>query len=324
MILEHLDGNNETNQGNSESLESKESKDRLGQKFKNAFAKVVKAQREERSWSQSDLAQQTRFIIPVRTISDLETAQKAVLDHKTISYLADAFGVEGLLREEFFAAAGLIVDRVSLGSIRPADQEMLLRMYEKTPFPALVQDPLLFIHSVNSIHFGIFGKVPPSTAGEPARRPNILRIIFHPEFEERTGVVNNEAWRTFVDWTVFMFRNSSQKYMHLPEYAALIKELRTRKAFREVWQRATRPKYIPQSPLPIVFQFANGHRYEFIVTRALMPMLPTAPMNMILYFPVDAATKDYCTEMSEGPRFVILFDGTPPNGYSVVHLENRP
>ena len=102
--------------------------------------------REVKGWTQQELAHKSG--LKIRTIQDLETAQKAKLDHEIIAKLSDAFNLHGSAKEEFFATAGLSL-------VAPTQEEVewrkvIYEFHKKMNFPAFVSDEFTEVISVNS------------------------------------------------------------------------------------------------------------------------------------------------------------------------------
>ncbi len=292
------------------------------------FGRLVKFMRKRNGWTQKDLVEQIGDandipLIPLRTLGDIERGEKAVLDYVTVTRLADGFNLEGMLREEFFAFAGLNINATSLHDITPVEEESIYQFYQNTFFPAYCHDSLLNLHSVNSYLFVLFGIDLADFKRElfSAAGPNMLRIIFDPQFDMRTLWLKGEQWRPYVETNVYLFRVLSKRHIGTQAYIRLLRELRELPEFIDVWHVVERKDFRPAFPIPSVFRMRSGGELQFTIVSTPDSTLSTSRISKVLYVPVNDETNRQLAEVHrQMPNSYVRFDRTQPSGFVQVTL----
>jgi transcriptional regulator with XRE-family HTH domain len=183
--------------------------------YRKGFSVLLRRlRREEQGWKQKELA--AKAGLKLRTIQDLETAQKAILDHDTVSKLAVAFGLGGAAQEEFFRAAGLAI-------LNPSDDEVqwnifIYEFHKSIQFPAFVSDDLANIQSLNSYIIELLQMDMEAFADLSCRfgRFNIMHFFLDPIFNAKK--LYGSQWSYYTILNAWFLRNLSRPYVHSERY----------------------------------------------------------------------------------------------------------
>ena len=263
------------------------------------FAKLTRALRHQRKLTQAELASKSNKLhnVPLLTtklLGKIERAEKALLDYEIVGILADALELEGIARSEFFAYAGLLMTSEAQDNSL-SYESLIADFYASLTIPAFVHDSLFNLHSVNSYAFAAF-----EIKAENFERalfesggPNILRILFAPQFSAKTAWVGVEQWLPYVEWHVYLFRLQSKHLISTDRYQILVKTLKMMPHFKDVWSTVEKPNFKPNFSLPTVFAPAGKSRLQFTIANIYISKIIMSDLEMMLYSPADPATKQY-------------------------------
>jgi transcriptional regulator with XRE-family HTH domain len=282
-------------------------------KRKRSFGKRVRDLRERRKLSRNQV--EIKSGVPERTIIDVENGDKAVLDRKTVSLLAHAFGLTGLAEREFIQAAGLSPDM----PLRTGEHYSIAhRFYEQMDYPALMTDGLLDLHSCNAYVLAMLG-LPTRLLDECAYHgggPNVLRFLFDPNLNARKAW--RDSWASVALWNVYYFRLVSQPYVHEPRYAQLMKELHKLPDFEAMWQAADGLNGMPMPPHTSTLHGAFG-TLRVMHTEAITTEILDNHLRAVLYVPMDDATQRAFTLLrAQTPRQAFQFGSYAVGRYTTI------
>lgn len=285
MLRDHFSG--ETTMGNTpNSSWSDESR------AKKAFGQLVLRLRQERGWSQKHLDRVCN--VPWRTILDIEHADKAVLDHRTVSALATAFQLTGLARREFFLTAGLKPDVASNPQLW---QSTLQRFYLEHNYPAYVTDLALYIHSFNSYLADLLQFSPQNFLEKHRHYGHIsaLHFMFDPVFGTRE--LFRAQWDTLATIVVHYFHVMVETHRQDIRYSLTLSQLQPMRDFNRLWNVTKDLNTISPHLEPIT---AHHPKYKTLRFWHLQPMLPDAffeEHRAILNPPADLPTEKAFSQM---------------------------
>lgn len=282
-------------------------------KRKRAFGRRVRDLRDRRKLSRNQLEKASG--VPERTIIDVENGDKAMLDRKTVSLLAQAFELRGLAEREFVLAAGLSPDLPLEGL---GHFSMAHRFYETMEYPALITNNLLDLHSCNSYVLAMLN-LPTSVLDECAYKsggPNVLRFLFDPNMNART--VWRDSWASVALRNVYYFRTVSQPHMHEARYAQLLCELRKLPDFDAMWQAADGLGMLPMPPHTSTLYGAFGP-LRVLHTEAITNETLSNHLRVMLYVPMDEPTQQAFVQLSAGtPRQAFQFGNSDVGRYTRI------
>ena len=280
---------------------------------KRSFGRRVRDLRERHKLSRSQLEKHSG--VPERTIIDVENGDKAVLDRKTVSLLAQAFDLHGLPEREFVLAAGLAPD----APLDIAEHFSLAhRFYKPMQYPALMTNGLLDLHSCNTYLLAMLN-LPTSELDECAYKnggPNVLRFLFDPAMNARQTW--RDSWAEMALWNVYYFRLVSQPHMHEPRYAQLMSEMHKLPDFDALWQAADALGAMPMPPHTSSLHGPFGPM-RVLHTEAITPETMSNHLRAMLYVPMDDATQQVFAQMRDGtPRQAFQFGNSAVGRYTRI------
>lgn len=288
------------------------------------FGNRVKYLRKKFGLSRQELAERTR--IPFKTIGDIERGEKVLLHIEwVVKPLADHFGLSGIGREEFFAAAGLYPDCVKTD---PGIHwsALLTSFYKSTMLPALVTDPLFNFHSSNAALNALYGLNIPAISpllfkGAGA---NYLRFLFDPAFGLRQKFGNYENWRSNVIGNLYSFRASAMRYLGTPGYEKLLRELQALPDFAALWEIVGVPDYVARiAGFPTVFYPGSPEEMQFVVAYVFPKQFDGVEQNRMIYIPADERTAAHLGRICAGIEPVVYhYSPHFTRSYRVLRLES--
>jgi transcriptional regulator with XRE-family HTH domain len=251
------------------------------------FSILLKQYRKElRGWTQKELASKSG--LKIRTIQDLETAQKAVLDHDTVAKLADAFDLQGSSKESFFGAAGLAIvtppfDEVEWGKV-------IYEFHKSIDFPAFVGDSILQVHSANSYVLELLEVNLDTLSDLIATRGglNAMYFLFDPVFNAKN--LYGQSWKYYATVNVWFLRNMSRPHIYEARFQKLLAELHQFEKFTEIWDET---KTLPM-PLPPYRGTVHHHKYGMIQywhSTSVRPNTSGEEMSFLFYHPADTESE---------------------------------
>src|SRR5579885_3172481 len=199
------------------------------------FGQEVKSQRKQQGWSQKDLADNVSDL-SVRRLGKIERGQKPFVTHHIVTQLANAFGLEGLAREEFFGRAGLNEGDQTEEYLSPQDDAAEIdEFYRGIALPAYIHDAFLTLRSVNSSMMAFLGIHLEDYQQEifAPSGPNALRNLFQIRFEAQTNWTKDKAWRQHTEMLVYRFRVLTRRYADSQRYLDLLDDLKKLHEFKE-------------------------------------------------------------------------------------------
>lgn len=271
-------------------------------KRKRAFAQRVLELRQRRRLSRNQLDQLSG--VPERTIIDIENAEKATLDRKTVMLLARAFDLHGMDLREFVLAAGLAPEH-------PLDAPdltaMIRRFFRESDYPAYMANALFDLHACNSYLMGLMGISMQylETSAYRGAGPNMLRFLFDPTLNARA--MWGDAWREIAVWNVRFFRQVSLPHVHEPRYAQLLRELRQLPDFDSVWQASAATQEIALPPHISIAQSPYGSA-RVLHAEVTTDEVIHRQLRVAFYVPLDEPTQAvFATLRQNVTRFAIQF-----------------
>ena len=254
-------------------------------KRKCAFGQRVLDLRRRRKLSRNQLDQLSG--VPERTIIDIENAEKATLDRKTVMLLARAFDLHGMDLREFVLAAGLAPEH-SLDA--PDLTAMIRRFFRESDYPAYMTNALFDLHACNSYLMALMGISMQylETLAYRGAGPNMLRFLFDPALNTRATWGN--AWRDIAIWNVRVFRQGSLLHVHQPRYTQLLRELRQLPDFDAVWQASAAPQEMTLPPHISTVQSPYGPA-KVLHAEVITDEVIHRQLRVALYVPLDETTQ---------------------------------
>ena len=266
--------------------------------------------REVKGWTQKELANKSG--LKIRTIQDLETAQKAKLDHDTIAKLAGAFDLHGNAKEEFFAAAGLSV-------VAPTQEEIewkrvTYEFHKKMNFPAFVSDELTEVISVNSYVASLLGfdldiisKIL-HTAGSF----NAMRFFLDPVFN--TKKLYGRQWKAYTATNARFLRTMSRPYVHTARYQKLMAELQAFEDFKEIWEMSE-TFAMPEPPYLATIYHQKYGEVSFLHSISAKPATSGEQITFLFYHPADEQSERAFAQIrADVPKMAYQFSNTRGKG----------
>jgi transcriptional regulator with XRE-family HTH domain len=271
---------------------------------------LKRLRREVRGWTQKELAAKSG--LKLRTIQDLETAQKANLDHETISYLADAFELEGSAKEEFFKAAGLAVVSPALDNVEWA--KLIYEFYKSMEFPAFVSDELANVNSLNAYMIDLLEMKHDKLAAvvNETGRLNALRFFLDPAFNAKK--IYGNQWTDYTTLNAWFLRNLSRPYIHTQQYQIVLLELQQFEDFADIWEASAHV----EMPLPPYLGTVHTTKYgtvRFWHSSAVRPNIRGEQMTFLFYHPADPESECAFAQMRAAvPKMAYQFSNTKGKG----------
>jgi transcriptional regulator with XRE-family HTH domain len=283
--------------------------------FGEGFSILLKKYRKElRGWTQKELANKSG--LKIRTIQDLETAQKAVLDHDTIAKLADTFDLQGSSKEAFFASAGLAVvmppfDEIEWGKV-------IFEFHKSMEFPAFVGDALMQVHSVNSYLLELLEINLDALANLISTRGglNAMYFFFDPAFNTRR--LYGQTWKSYVTTNVWFLRHMSRPHTYEARFQKLLSELHQFEKFTELWDETKDMRM----PLPPYLGVVQHHKYgsiQYWHSTSVKPNTSGEEMSFLFYHPADPQSEQAFTQLRvDVPK--VVYQTSNARGKGLVRL----
>lgn len=270
--------------------------------------------REVRGWTQKELANKSG--LKIRTIQDLETAQKAKLEHETVAKLAEAFELNRNAKEEFFGAAGLSVVTPSPEEV--AWQKVIYEFHKRINFPAFVSDELVEVVSVNSYLTTLLG-MNLDIVSEALRiygSFNTIRFFLDPAFG--TKKLYGRQWKSYAAINVWFLRTMSRPYLHTARYQKLMSELQEFEEFEELWA-ASENFVMPEPPYLATIYHQKYGTVSFLHSTAVKPSNRGEQITFLFYHPADAQSERAFAQLrADVPKMAYQLSNT--RGKGVVRL----
>lgn len=252
------------------------------------FGALVKHYRSYQfGWTQKELAQKAD--VKLRTLQDIETAQKVHLDYEVVDKLATAFAIKDNDREQFFGAAGLLVQ------VNPQAEpiqwaKVIFDFYKSVEFPAFAVDELFDVHSVNSyllelldVPLNMFSQTFAASPG-----PNLLRFLFDPAFNARK--LYGHYWEEYAQVNVALFRNLARVHLNTERYQSILMALQKMKHFEDLWKR-TEQMAVPLPPYLGILTHPKYGALRYWHSGTVQPNLRGEQMFLTFYIPADSASE---------------------------------
>jgi transcriptional regulator with XRE-family HTH domain len=282
-----------------------------GESFSKGFSILLKRlRREERGWKQKELADKSG--LKIRTIQDLETDAKAVLDHETISKLADAFELTGAGRDDFFRAAGLVATSATSQDV--AWTTLIQEFYKSMDFPAFVSDELTYVHSLNSYMIELLEINLDTLANvvSMSNEFNAIQFFLDPVFNAKK--VYGSHWREYATTNVWFLRNMSRPHIHTTRFQKLFAKLQKLEAFQEMWEAAGQLEMLLPPYLGTVYSTKYG-TVRFWHSSAVKPSISGEQMTFLFYHPADAdSERAFLAIRTEVPKVAYQCSNTRDKG----------
>lgn len=287
------------------------------------FGQRVRILRRNINLSREELSEQTN--IPFKTIGDIERGEKVLLHLDwDVKPLADFFGLRSLQREEFFAAAGLLIDCPETDDSAAEWSELLTNFYRNRQFPAFVTDPLYTFHSANSFLNTVYGLYPYTLRERlyEGAGPNVLRFLLDPSFGLKDLFGGEAGWRRVVEDNLCLLRVNSMRYLGTPMYDALIEELQKLPAFAPIWEQVCSPDYVSRARgRPLILHPGTDQEMQFTVTYVYAARIAGVEQHLILYIPANEATAAHMQRLREMVEPVVYqYSRQFPHGYREMKL----
>ena len=231
--------------------------------------------------SQGQLAQAIRLS---RTyVYHLETGQRANPSPHVVPNIARALDLHSSERRQLYEAytslthQPLDIEQIESTLLDMGDLASLL--VHNTSYPAHSLNRLWFIHSWNAAALTLFEIKQQEVAGE---RRHLLTQVFDPQTRKKFHGWENLARRLVSD-----FQYNSRTLTHLPEYKALLKQLRELPEFRRI-AAATSPS---RKPAPsFTFQVQHSELGRLTLRTATTVFTGLTSYSMVSYVPGDQQT----------------------------------
>ncbi|MCZ7538811.1 MAG: hypothetical protein M5U29_02600 [Anaerolineae bacterium] len=190
----------------------------------------------DKPWNQAILAKHTdgsSYPLSEHQVGDIE--QDTVVDIcPYLEPLAFAFELKEYERREFYAAARCVnQDRKSYMA-----DTLLRRTLHDIPYPAFAVTPLWDCIAENRYaqvaHNMTDKRIEEFSSG--ALGPNRLRMLFDPSFGMEELLKGEHMWQWTAKKLLWLFRNTSFRYMATNRYGKIIKEMRKFRRFRRIFE----------------------------------------------------------------------------------------
>jgi transcriptional regulator with XRE-family HTH domain len=245
------------------------------------FAQLVAHFRQQQGMSQGQLAQATRLS---RTyVYHIETGQRENPSPHVVQSIARALELRSDNRQQLYAAytelTGNMIDTEQFESTLLDLGELARLLVLNTSYPAHSLDRLWYLHSWNNAAITLFDVQERVDNNE---RAHLLGLVFDPQMRRRFHGWENLARRLVSD-----FLYDTRTITHLPEYKALLKQLRELPEFKRIASSA-----YPQSKLApsFVFQIQHGEMGRLTLRTAITIFTGIYSYSMVSYVPGDQQT----------------------------------
>jgi transcriptional regulator with XRE-family HTH domain len=275
------------------------------------FSILLKRYRREiQGWTQQELANKSG--LKIRTIQDLETAQKAKLDHEIIAKLSEAFELNGSAKEAFFGAAGLSI-------VAPTQQEIewkrvIYEFHKKMNFPAFVSNELTEVISVNSYIVALLGMNLEiiSDILHTSDSFNAIQFFLDPVFN--TKKLYGREWKAYTTTNAVFLRTMSRPYIHTVRYQKLMSELQAFDEFEEIWE-ATEHFIVPEPPYHATIYHPKYGKVSFLHSASVKPSNTGAQITFLFYLPADEPSEQIFAQLrADVPKMAYQLSDTRGKG----------
>lgn len=249
-----------------------------------------------RQWTQAELA--CRANLSTRQISKIEQGEVVDL-RRMLDPLAQAFQLNESEKAELYTIAGFVYPNPHkpLTHNRPS-LELFLRQF---PYPMTARTILGDFVAFNAYNQTLYGYTPEKiyhlNAGELG--PNLLRVLFDPEFDYMTYIGGESKWRKDVRLSLQFFRVRTFRYIATVRYRQIIHEMKRFPAFDRLWDLSSNdPEFEPGHPEGIPTRpFISIHHPEFGLLEFMPLRVPPRHfgplLEVIVLVPITAREDNY-------------------------------
>lgn len=243
-----------------------------------SFSELIIRYRHQRGMSQGQLAQATRLS---RTyIYHLESGQRTNPSSHVVRNIVRALELSSKERQELFNAyselTGQWIDTEQLESTLLDMGELAGLLVHNTSYPAHSLDKLWYLHSWNQAATTLF-EMPEQV--EQQERLHLLKIVFDAAMRRRL-----HGWENLAQRLVSDFQYHTAPIPHLPEYKALMRELRDLPEYK----RIASILYPRGRPSPsFVFQVQHSRLGRLTLRTATTIFTGVTNYSMVSYVPGD-------------------------------------
>jgi len=288
------------------------------------FGARVKAMRKRHNISRLELAAYTG--IPFKTIGDIERGEKVMLDPElVVSPIANCFDLQGITRDEFFAAAGLLPDTIAheVETSQEVWTPLHTMFYRSTQLPAVITDPLYMIHSSNAYFNALFGIDPHRLSRRlfEGAGPNILRLMLDPSFGIRSRFGDREEFLSLLSGNLYSLRASAASHIGTPPYERLMSELERFPEFGPIWSVVGAPNFVPRlAGIPTIFYINTDREMQFVVALVFPPRFTLPEQRRMIYIPANIETEQRFNAMrARITPAVFHYSSRFPSRYREIH-----
>lgn len=217
------------------------------------LGKMIKALRQHRSfltinglrpWTQEKLAEEIMLssqitndmqTLSIKQIADLEQGRVSNIKPDVhIEPIARAFKLSEPEKAELYYVAGLAAPIVK----RQRNNTIFVSLLKKISYPATVRTPLWDFVAFNTYNKVLWGYTDYHLMKlhNHQVRPNLLHVLFHPEFLSRNYSSSYAEWREHRLRDLHAFKISSFRYISSPEYNVIIDNLMQYTEFARLWK----------------------------------------------------------------------------------------
>ncbi|MCQ3933036.1 MAG: hypothetical protein DPW16_21510 [Chloroflexi bacterium] len=197
-----------------------------------------------RQWTQAELAR--RANLSTRQVSKIE--QGDVIDlRRLLDSLAAAFQLNESEIAEFYTIAGFVYPNTQKPHTHNrAALELFLRQF---PYPMTARSILGDYVAFNSYNQTLYGYTPEKLRhlNEGELGPNLLRVLFDPEFDYMTYIGGESKWRRDVRLSLQFFRARTFRYIATARYRQIIQAMKHFAAFDRLWDLSSNDPQIELS-----------------------------------------------------------------------------
>ena len=206
--------------------------------------------------------------------------------------LARAFELNEGEKEYFYAIAGSVYQ-----SERPIDLDEIEGLFKEIEYPAFARTPLWDFVAFNAYNYVLWGydDAKLKRLKKPPLGPNVLKVLFDPEFEGVTYKGGQDRWAADISRSIQAFRFESFRHVNSKRHQDIVAAMQQYVPFVTRWN-ASEPSLDhvngqPTRPIAKVFHPDYGE-LEFLSLRTPTKYMGSR-VDLSIYVPVTSSVEKY-------------------------------
>lgn len=257
------------------------------------FVQELRQMRRDESdekWTRKYLCQQikkhTNIDISENEIRRVESGQAKNIK-RYLAPLSAAFELNETEKEHFWAAAGFIYRN----EVTPNRNE-IIELFKTIEFPAFARTPIWDFIAFNGFNSLLWGYTPEKIALlRSGLGPNLLRVLFEPEFDSITYKGNESVWRKDIRRSIKAFCFESFRYVNTSRFKAIKTAMMRSADFRIYWETSDPSHVETTRPIAHVEHPQYG-LLEFLSLRTPVRYLGSN-VDVSIYVPLASSLNNY-------------------------------